>query len=174
MSATGKRIFLLSPANLGGIRARRVMSDAAQFALAQQLRTSDGAMLGDVFSFVSGLYFRGKLAYARRFAKPARSERSGRRRRRAGDHAERRPARGRCVRDARLAAGRCGRAHRSRELSAIAGRSSAARSRCSTASGPTVTSCCSAASPRESMSRCCCRSSASGCCFRPRSSVAAT
>ena len=46
------------------------MSDAAQFALAQQLRTSEGAALGDVFSFVSGLYFRGKLAYARRFSSP--------------------------------------------------------------------------------------------------------
>jgi hypothetical protein len=68
--ATVKRIFLLSPANLGGIRARRVMSEAAQFALARQLRTPEGAMLGDVFSFVSGLYFRGKLAYARRFARP--------------------------------------------------------------------------------------------------------
>ena len=30
----------------------------------------EGASLGDVFSFVSGLYFRGKLAYARRFARP--------------------------------------------------------------------------------------------------------
>ena len=69
-SATGKRIFVLSPANLGGIRARQVMSEAAQFALAQRLRTSEGAMLGDVFSFVSGLYFRGKLAYARRFSSP--------------------------------------------------------------------------------------------------------
>jgi hypothetical protein len=68
--AAGKRIFLLSPANLGGIRARQVMSVAAQFALAQQLRTSEGARLGDVFSFVSGLYFRGKLAYARRFSSP--------------------------------------------------------------------------------------------------------
>ncbi len=67
---TGQRIFLLSPANLGGIRAKQIMSDAAQFALAQQLRTSQGAMLGDVFSFVSGLYFRGKLAYARRFSSP--------------------------------------------------------------------------------------------------------
>jgi hypothetical protein len=47
-----------------------VASPAAQFALAQQLRTSEGAQLGDVFSFVSGLYFRGKLAYARRFAAP--------------------------------------------------------------------------------------------------------
>ena len=65
-----RRIFLLSPANLGGIRARQIMSDAAQFALAQQLRTTQGAMLGEVFSFVSGLYFRGKLAYARRFTRP--------------------------------------------------------------------------------------------------------
>jgi hypothetical protein len=66
----GKRIFLLSPANLGGIRAKQVMSDAAQFTVAQQLRTAEGATLGDVFSFVSGLYFRGKLAYARRFSSP--------------------------------------------------------------------------------------------------------
>jgi hypothetical protein len=47
-----------------------VASPTAQFALAQQLRTPEGAQLGDVFSFVSGLYFRGKLAYARRFAAP--------------------------------------------------------------------------------------------------------
>jgi hypothetical protein len=44
------------------------MSPAAQFALARQLRSEAGASLGDVFSFVSGLYFRGKLAYARQFA----------------------------------------------------------------------------------------------------------
>jgi hypothetical protein len=66
----GKRIFVLSPANLGGIRARQVLSDVAEFALAQQLRTAQGARLGEVFSFVSGLYFRGKLAYARRFTRP--------------------------------------------------------------------------------------------------------
>jgi hypothetical protein len=64
------RVFLLSPANCGGIRARRVVSDAAQFPLAEQLRTPEGASLGDVFSFVSGLYFRGKLTYARRFSRP--------------------------------------------------------------------------------------------------------
>src|SRR5262245_60398739 len=64
------RVFLLSPANCGGIRARRVVSDVAQFPLAAQLRTAEGAALGEVFSFVSGLYFRGKLAYARRFARP--------------------------------------------------------------------------------------------------------
>ncbi|HEY6361754.1 MAG TPA: hypothetical protein VIX63_11655 [Vicinamibacterales bacterium] len=65
-----ERVFLLSPANCGGIRARMVMSPNAEFALARQLRESSGASLGDVFSFVSGLYFRGKLAYARRFARP--------------------------------------------------------------------------------------------------------
>ncbi len=47
-----------------------VMSPAAQFALAQQLRSAEGTSLGEVFSFVSGLYFRGKLAYARQFAQP--------------------------------------------------------------------------------------------------------
>jgi hypothetical protein len=62
------RVFLLSPANCGGVRAKMVISPKASFALAQQLRAADGAQLGDVFSFVSGLYFRGKLAYARRFA----------------------------------------------------------------------------------------------------------
>jgi hypothetical protein len=64
------RVFLLSPANCNGIRARQVMSPAAQFPLARQLREPAGAPLGEVFSFVSGLYFRGKLAYARRFARP--------------------------------------------------------------------------------------------------------
>jgi hypothetical protein len=64
------RIFLLSPANLGGARARMIASPDARFELAQRLRTASGAPLGEVFSFVSGLYFRGKLTYARRFARP--------------------------------------------------------------------------------------------------------
>ena len=34
------------------------------------LRSADGAPLGDLFSYMSGLYFRGKLTYARRFAQP--------------------------------------------------------------------------------------------------------
>jgi hypothetical protein len=45
-----------------------VLSPAATFALATDLRSREGAPLGDVFAFVSGLYFRGKLTYARRFA----------------------------------------------------------------------------------------------------------
>ena len=47
-----------------------VMSDRAQFDLALRLRSAEGAPLGEVFSFMSGLYFRGKLAYARAFAQP--------------------------------------------------------------------------------------------------------
>ena len=64
------RVFLLSPANCGGRRAMQVMSPNATFALAARLRSADGAPLGDLFSFMSGLYFRGKLTYARRFARP--------------------------------------------------------------------------------------------------------
>jgi hypothetical protein len=63
------RIFLLSPVNCGGKRAQQLMSDAAQFALARELRET-GAQLGDVFTFCSELYFRGKVAYARRYARP--------------------------------------------------------------------------------------------------------
>ena len=47
-----------------------MLSPRAGFDLARALHSRNGAQLGDVFSFVSGLYFRGKLAYARRFARP--------------------------------------------------------------------------------------------------------
>jgi hypothetical protein len=65
-----RRIFLLSPAHCGGERARLVFNPDARFDLAQRLRAAPGAPLGEVFSFLSGLYFRGKLAYARAFARP--------------------------------------------------------------------------------------------------------
>lgn len=71
------RIFLLSPANCGGARAKQVLSPRASFTLAAQLRSPEGAMLGDVFTFVSGLYFRGKLTYARRFAAPPEGDAGG-------------------------------------------------------------------------------------------------
>lgn len=64
------RIFLLSPANAGGERAALLFNDRARFSLAQRVRTREGAPLGEVFSFVSGLYFRGKLTYARQFEQP--------------------------------------------------------------------------------------------------------
>src|SRR6187549_3722011 len=62
-------IFLISPANLSGRRGALLFNPAAQFPLALQLRSSHGAELGELFSFVSGLYFRGKLAYARAFGR---------------------------------------------------------------------------------------------------------
>ena len=63
------RIFLLSPASLAGIRAGYVTSANSQLDLACRLR-QNGVSLGELFSFISGLYFRGKLAYAKRFAVP--------------------------------------------------------------------------------------------------------
>jgi len=65
-----RQVFLLSPANCSGQRARLLFSERADFALARRLRTHAGATLGEVFSFLSGLYFRGKLTYARAFATP--------------------------------------------------------------------------------------------------------
>lgn len=64
-----QRIFLLSPANLSGRRAEILLREEARFDLAARVRAS-GAALGEIFSFVSGLYFRGKLAYANAFAAP--------------------------------------------------------------------------------------------------------
>src|SRR5215203_5029053 len=62
------RLFLLSPANAGGVRAQQLLSPRAGFELARRVQSPHGAQMGEVFAFVSGLYFRGKLAYARRFA----------------------------------------------------------------------------------------------------------
>src|SRR5207248_8835932 len=64
------RIFLLSPAYAGGLRARMILSERAQFDLARRLRGGEQATVGEVFAFLSGLYFRGKLAYANTFARP--------------------------------------------------------------------------------------------------------
>jgi len=69
MDAEWTRVFLLSPADCGGDRARLVLSPRASFALAMRLRDG-GVPLGEVMSFMSGLYFRGKLTYARAFARP--------------------------------------------------------------------------------------------------------
>ncbi len=65
------KIFLLSPANLGGARARQLMSPRASFAAALQYRSPEGVPIADAFAFMSALYFRGKIAYARRFAAPS-------------------------------------------------------------------------------------------------------
>jgi hypothetical protein len=64
------RIFLLSPAHCGGKRAELLLNERAAFPLAVRLRSPPGITLGEAFTFLSGLYFRGKLAYADRFARP--------------------------------------------------------------------------------------------------------
>jgi hypothetical protein len=64
------RLFVLSPARLDGVRARMVFAPRTPSKLAGALRTRDGVAIGDVFRFLSGLYFRGKLVYATRFACP--------------------------------------------------------------------------------------------------------
>ena len=65
---SGARIFLLSPASLAGVRGRLVLRPGGRLKLATRLQ-QDGLPLGELFTFVSGLYFRGKLAYAQAFAK---------------------------------------------------------------------------------------------------------
>lgn len=71
--ATLTRIFLLSPAKVGGVRARLLLNKKAPFPLARTFHRQ-GLPLADIFSFASALYFRGKIAYARRFADSARGE----------------------------------------------------------------------------------------------------
>jgi hypothetical protein len=64
------RIFILSPARTNGKRASMLMSERAEFDLAKRLRKPEGAPLGEVFSFLSGLYFRGKYTYSTHFGRP--------------------------------------------------------------------------------------------------------
>jgi hypothetical protein len=69
MRPAPSRVFLLSPAHSGGKRATLLLRPEAAFPLAARIK-GGGATLGEAFSFLSGLYFRGKLAYAREFARP--------------------------------------------------------------------------------------------------------
>ena len=68
-----QRVFLLSPAKVGGVRAGLLLNPRASFALAQEFRRA-GLPLADIFTFASGLYFRGKITYARRFARASAGE----------------------------------------------------------------------------------------------------
>lgn len=67
------RIFILSPANSGGQRANLLCSARAGFDLARRLQKGEKVAVGEIFSFVSGLYFRGKLVYSVLFGKPPRN-----------------------------------------------------------------------------------------------------
>src|SRR5215203_918266 len=77
MSRLPPRIFLLSPARLDGKRARLLFHPVTMFPAARALHSAKGAPIGEIFTFLSGLYFRGKLAYATTFARPPRGLYSG-------------------------------------------------------------------------------------------------
>jgi hypothetical protein len=62
-------VFLLSPAKMSGRRGAMLTREGADSELARELGTPEGAPISAVFAFVSGLYFRGKVAYAREFGR---------------------------------------------------------------------------------------------------------
>ena len=64
--AAASPIFLLSPARCGSERARQLIA-SKRSELGARLHGHD-AQLGEVFAWLSALYFRGKLTYAQRFA----------------------------------------------------------------------------------------------------------
>jgi hypothetical protein len=73
---TVPQIFLLSPAYCGGRRAAILLRPGSTLPLAHRLQ--EGSLtLGEAFTFLSGLYFRGKLTYAGAFSRPPRRRTEG-------------------------------------------------------------------------------------------------
>ncbi|MEP6692288.1 MAG: hypothetical protein ABJD07_14095 [Gemmatimonadaceae bacterium] len=70
------RIFILSPATAHGKKGRVLLEHPPRTPVAKELR-EHGMPIGSVFRYLSGLYFNGKLAYARAFAQPPASMREG-------------------------------------------------------------------------------------------------
>lgn len=64
--APSPRVFLLSPARAGGPRYEMLLRPQARFDLAIKLREGT-ATIAEIYTFISGLYFRGKAAYAETF-----------------------------------------------------------------------------------------------------------
>jgi hypothetical protein len=65
-----EKVFLLSPANLNGLRAKQLMSPRAKFDAARLYQSPEGVPIALAFAFMSALYFRGKITYALQFAPP--------------------------------------------------------------------------------------------------------
>jgi hypothetical protein len=63
-------VFLLSPAYCGGRRAAILLRPGSPLPIARRLHERT-LTLGEAFAFMSGLYFRGKITYARTFAPDA-------------------------------------------------------------------------------------------------------
>jgi hypothetical protein len=68
MTPKPERVFLLSPANLNGLRAKQVMSPRGNSEAARLYRSPEGVPIAVAFAFMSALYFRGKISYALHFA----------------------------------------------------------------------------------------------------------
>jgi hypothetical protein len=66
----GGKVFLLSPASTSGVRAEQLTSPRAGFGTARRYRSPEGVPIEEAFAFMSSLYFRGKITYARHFAAP--------------------------------------------------------------------------------------------------------
>lgn len=62
------KVFLLSPANMSGLRARQLTSPRAKFDAARLYQSPEGVPIAIAYAFMSALYFRGKIAYALQFA----------------------------------------------------------------------------------------------------------
>src|SRR3954465_154312 len=77
MPSSPPRIFLLSPARLVGKRAHLLFHPVTMFPVARALHSKAGAPIGEIFTFLSALYFRSKLAYAEAFARPPQGLNSG-------------------------------------------------------------------------------------------------
>ena len=65
------KIFLLSPANTSGVRAKQLTSPRADSEAARLYRSQEGVPIAMAFAFMSSLYFRGKIGYALHFARPS-------------------------------------------------------------------------------------------------------
>src|SRR3979411_2796271 len=61
------RVFRLSPANSSAIRGQLLLKRSSSLEFAHRFQRQ-GEPLGDIFSFISSRYFRGKVAYAEVFA----------------------------------------------------------------------------------------------------------
>jgi hypothetical protein len=64
------RVFLLSPASCSGRRAALLFRGGGNFDLARRLDGGAAVPIGEIFAFISGLYFRGKLEYVNALASP--------------------------------------------------------------------------------------------------------
>jgi hypothetical protein len=71
------RVFLLSPASPAGVRAEQLTSPRARFGAALRYRSDEGVTIEEAFTFMSSLYFRGKITYARHFVLPPEELRLG-------------------------------------------------------------------------------------------------